>query len=118
MVNPFDTAWGSLRKAWYDNEDFRGDPEDEAAFRQGEEKDFAQFQQPLEPNTPEEASMLQSLMDKYGKTPEGQELAQEMFEMMIEMKGTGREEGEGLVSPDVGVLPPEEEKPPPNVVMS
>lgn len=40
MVNPFDTAWDSLRKAWFDNEDFRGDPEDEAAYRAKEEHEF------------------------------------------------------------------------------
>lgn len=36
-------AWGSLKKAWYDEEDYRGDPEDEPEHRAGEEEALADF---------------------------------------------------------------------------
>lgn len=38
-MSAFDLSWHQLKKAWYDNEDFRGDPEDEGAYRRGEEED-------------------------------------------------------------------------------
>jgi len=38
-MSAFDLTWINLKKAWYDNEDFRGDPDDEEAHRRGEEED-------------------------------------------------------------------------------
>jgi len=37
-MNTLDLAWVSFRKAWYDNEDYRGDPEYEEAHRRGEDE--------------------------------------------------------------------------------
>ena len=39
-MSAFDLTWINLKKAWYDNEDFRGDPEDEEAHRRGEDEEF------------------------------------------------------------------------------
>jgi len=38
-MSAFELTWFNLKKAWYDNEDFRGDPEDEEAHRRGEDEE-------------------------------------------------------------------------------
>lgn len=43
MTGPIDYAWATLQKAWYDNEAFRGNPEDEEAHMQQEEQDLQDF---------------------------------------------------------------------------
>ena len=116
-MNAFNVAWDSLRKAWYDSVSDEYAPD---SRKEQEEADLEQFMQPVAPQSPEEAAILQALKDKYGDN----EVAQEMFEMMLEEResglGSAKEEGELMASPDVGGLGPavdpaeKQNKPPSN----
>jgi len=61
-MSAFELTWINLKKAWFDDQDFRGEPEDEPAYRANEDLEFKNFHRRLD-----------HLEDELGREPTDEE---------------------------------------------